>query len=284
MTDHRPFRLGIYAVLVVGSFVMLLPLSWMLLTSLKTFSEVMADPPQWLPAAPQWQNYITVLREFKFAGYLLNSVFVTTMVVTGTVVSCCCAAYGLAFLNVPYKNVVFGALLGTMMLPGQVTVIPVFKFFASIGWVNTYYPMIVPAWLGCNVFGIFLLRQFFLTIPFSYIEAARMDGASELGILWRLIVPMSMPVVMTVVVFTFLGSWNDLFSPLIYLHDERMYTLPIGLLTFISQAAAAGRSTGGVPLHLVMALATVMVLPIVVVFFIAQKHFVEGIASAGVKG
>lgn len=284
MTERRTFPVVIYTILILGSFLMLLPLSWMLLTSLKTFSEVVADPPQWLPALPQWQNYITVLKEFKFANYLLNSVFVTTMVVTGTVVSCCCAAYGLAFLNVPYKNVVFGALLGTMMLPGQVTVIPMFKFFAAIGWVNTYYPMIVPAWLGCNVFGIFLLRQFFLTIPFSYIEAARMDGASEMAILWRLIVPMSMPVVMTVVVFTFLGSWNDLFSPLIYLHDERMYTLPIGLLTFISQAQAAGRSSGGIPLHLVMALATIMVAPIVIVFFIAQKHFIEGIASAGVKG
>ena len=206
------------------------------------------------------------------------------MVVVGTVLSCCCAAYGLAFLEVPYKNLVFAALLSTMMLPGQVTIIPLFKFFAGIGWVNTYYPMIVPAWLGGNVFGIFLLRQFFLTIPRSYIEAARMDGASEMTILWKLIVPMSTPVVMTVVVFTFLGSWNDLFSPLIYLHDERMHTLPIGLLTFIAQAEAAGRSSGGIPWHLVMALATVMVAPIIVIFFLAQKHFIEGIASAGVKG
>lgn len=283
MTE-RPLRIGIYATLLVGSLIMLTPLAWMLLTSLKSFADLMADPPRWIPTTPRWDNFAVVMREFAFHRFLGNSVFVTAMVIVGTVISCCSAAYALVFLDVPYRNLIFAVLLSTLMLPGQVTIIPLFKWFAAIGWINTYYPLIVPAWLGGNVFGIFLLRQFFLTIPRSYIEAARMDGASEPAILWRLVVPMSMPVVMTVVVFTFLGSWNDLFGPLIYLHDERLYTLPVGLLYFVAQAEAAGRSAGGTPWHLVMALATVMVAPVVIVFFCAQKHFVEGIASAGVKG
>ncbi len=283
MNKGRRIQWGIYATLVIGTVIMLTPLAWMILTSLKSFPDVLADPPLWLPSRPQWGNYATVMREFAFHRFFFNSAFVTGMVITGTVISCCCAAYALVFLEVPYRHAIFAMLLSTLMLPGQVTIIPLFKFFTSIGWVNTYYPMIVPAWLGGNVFGIFLLRQFFLTIPRSYIEAARIDGASEMTILWRMVVPMSMPVVMTVVVFTFLGSWNDLFSPLIYLHDERLYTLPIGLLYFVAQMQVMGGGSG-VPWHLVMALATIMVLPIVVIFFLAQKHFIEGIASAGVKG
>jgi ABC-type glycerol-3-phosphate transport system permease component len=173
-----------------------------------------------------------------------------------------------------------------MLLPGQVTIIPLFKFFAYIGWINTYYPLIVPAWFGANVFGIFLLRQFFLTIPRSYIEAARMDGATELHILWNIVVPLSTPVLLTITVFTFLGSWNDLFGPLIYLHDERLYTMPVGLFSFIAKAGVlvGGGGTQVTPWNLVMALTTVMIVPVVIVFFLAQKRFIEGISASGLKG
>ena len=283
MNEERRFQWEVYVPLILVAIIMLTPLAWMVLTSLKSFADVLADPPQWLPHRLQWGNYATVMREFAFHRFFFNSAYVTGMVIVGTVISCCSAAYAFVFLDVPYRHAVFAVLLSALMLPGQVTIIPLFKFFTAIGWINTYYPMIVPAWLGGNIFGIFLLRQFFLTIPRSYIEAARMDGASELTILWRIVVPMSTPVIMTVVVFTFLGSWNDLFSPLIYLHDERLYTLPVGLLYFVAQTQVMGGGSG-VPWHLVMALATVMVLPIITVFFLAQKHFIEGIASAGVKG
>jgi ABC-type glycerol-3-phosphate transport system permease component len=257
----------------------------MLLTSLKTYAEILHNPPAWLPAKPQWENYRKVWEGFAYYRFFLNSVFVAVMVIAGTVLTCCPAAYAFAFYEVRHKELIFGALLCTLMLPAQVTVIPLFKAFAAIHWVNTYLPLIVPAWLGGNVFGIFLLRQFFRTIPRSFLEAARLDGASEWSILWRLVVPMSLPAVLTVVIFTFLWSWNDLFNPLVYLQSEELCTLPVGLLYFIARAEQlTGGSVGQTPWHLVMTLATVMVLPVIVLFAVAQRRFVEGVAATGVKG
>jgi len=286
MNQRHPFAtLCLYATLALGAFVMLLPLAWMLLTSLKTYPEILHNPPSWLPEHPQWGNYGTVLAGFAYYRFFLNSVFLAVMVIAGTVLTCCPAAYAFAFYDVKHKEVIFGALLCTLMLPAQVTVIPLFKAFAAIHWVNTYLPLIVPAWLGGNVFGIFLLRQFFRTIPRSFLEAARLDGASEWAILWRLVVPMSLPAVLTVGVFTFLWSWNDLFNPLVYLQSESLGTLPVGLLYFIARAEQlTGGSIGQVPWHLVMALATVMVVPVIVVFAFVQRRFVEGVVASGVKG
>ena len=281
-----PGQVLFYGALVGGAMLMLFPLAWMVMTSLKSFTEVLQEPMKWIPDRSQWNNYLVVFREFEFGRFLWNSVFVTGMTIAGTLVSCSAAAYAFVFIRVRFKGPIFAALLATMMLPGQVTILPLFKFFAQIGWVNTYYPLIVPHWLGANVFGIFLLRQFFLTIPQGYIEAARMDGASELRILWHVVVPLSTPVLLTVTVFTFLASWNDLFGPLIYLHDERLYTMPVGLFYFI---AKAGMITGGggtqvTPWNLVMALTTVMIVPVIIVFFLAQKRFIEGISASGIKG
>ena len=282
----RPGRVLFYGALVGGAALMLFPLAWMLMTSLKSFTEVLQEPMKWIPDRSQWSNYLVVFREFEFGRFLWNSVFVTGMTIAGTLVSCSAAAYAFVFIRVRFKGPIFAALLATMMLPGQVTIIPLFKFFAQIGWVNTYYPLIVPHWLGANVFGIFLLRQFFLTIPHGYIEAARMDGASELRILWHVVVPLSTPVLLTVTVFTFLASWNDLFGPLIYLHDERLYTMPVGLFYFIAKAGViiGGAGTQVTPWNLVMALTTVMIVPVIVVFFLAQKRFIEGISASGIKG
>jgi ABC-type glycerol-3-phosphate transport system permease component len=281
----RTFTACLYAALTLGALFMLLPLVWMLLTSLKTFPEILRHPPVWLPAAPHWENYRTVWEGFAFQRFFLNSVFVAVMVIAGTVLTCCPAAYAFACCEVRHKELMFGALLCTLMLPAQVTVIPLFKAFSAIHWVNTYLPLIVPAWLGGNVFGIFLLRQFFRTIPRSYIEAARIDGAAEWTILWRLVVPMSLPAVLTVVVFTFLWSWNDLFNPLVYLQSEELSTLPVGLLYFIARAEQlTGGNIGQTPWHLVMTLATVMVVPVVVLFAVVQRRFVDGVAATGVKG
>ena len=275
----------LYAALALGTLVMLVPLAWMLLTSLKTYPEILRNPPDWLPAAPQWQNYRTVWEGFAYYRYFLNSLFVAVMVIAGTVFTCCPAAYAFAYYEVRHKELIFGALLCTLMLPAQVTVIPLFKAFSALHWLNTYLPLIVPAWLGGNVFGIFLLRQFFRTIPPSFIEAARLDGASEWTILWRLVVPMSLPAVLTVVIFTFLWSWNDLFNPLVYLQSEELCTLPVGLLYFIARAEQlTGGSLGQTPWHLVMTLATIMVLPVVGLFAVFQRYFVEGVAASGVKG
>ncbi|MBS0633148.1 MAG: carbohydrate ABC transporter permease [Verrucomicrobia bacterium] len=282
---RRSLNLLVVVLLVLGAAVMLLPLAWMVLTSLKTQPEILQSPGPWLPASPQWANYRTVWEGFAFYRFFLNSAFVAAMVIGGTLLTCCPAAYAFAYYDVRHKELLFGALLATLMLPAQVTVIPLFNAYAALHWVNTYLPLVLPAWFGGNIFGIFLLRQFFRTIPRSFIEAARLDGASEWTILWQLVVPMSRPAVLTVLVFTFLWSWNDLFNPLIYLHNESTYTLPMGLLYFIARAEQlAGGGTGQVPWHLVMTLATVMVLPVIVLFAIVQRRFVEGAAASGVKG
>ena len=277
----RPVSQGLtYATLIVGSIVMLTPLAWMILTSLKSFDEVIASPPVWMPERPQWGNYSEALTTFDFSRYVFNSLFLCVATISGTLVSCSLAAYAFACLKVRGRDFIFALLLGTMMLPAQVTIIPLFKLFASIGWIDTFWPLIVPSWLGSNVFAIFLLRQFFLAVPRDYIEAARIDGASELRILWSIFVPLSKPVLLTVTVFAFIGSWNDLWGPLIYLHDESRFTMPLGLLNFIG---TSGRAQGS-PWHLVMAVSTVMMVPIVVLFFFAQRRFIEGIATSGIKG
>jgi ABC-type glycerol-3-phosphate transport system permease component len=278
--DRATSSVFTYAVLIAGAVVMLVPLAWMALTSLKSFEEVIASPPVWLPANPRWGNYAEALTTFDFSRYLFNSLFVCAATIAGTLVSCTLAAYAFACLRAPGRDVIFGVLLSTLMLPAQVTIIPLFKGFASIGWVNTFWPLVVPSWLGVNVFAIFLLRQFFIAVPRDYVEAARIDGASELRILWSIFVPLSKPVLLTVTVFAFIGSWNDLWGPLIYLHDDALFTMPVGLLNFVG---TSGRAQGS-PWHLVMAVSTVMMVPIVILFFFAQKRFIEGIATSGVKG
>jgi multiple sugar transport system permease protein len=162
-----------------------------------------------------------------------------------------------------------------------VTVIPLFKLYAELHWINTFRPLIVPRWFGNDVFAIFLLRQFFLLIPRDYIEAARIDGASELRILTTVFIPLAKPALLTIAVFTFIGTWNDLWNPLLYLYDEKLYTLPLGLMQFIGFAAGTAQGT---PWQLVMAVATIMMIPVVIVFFLAQKRFIEGISAAGIKG
>lgn len=282
MTQERTnlFRRSVlYAVLLVGTVVMLLPLVWMVLTSLKSFDEVLASPPTWLPSRLRWENYLEALTTFDFLRYFLNSTFIALMTIAGTLISCSLAAYAFARLPARGAGLLFAVLLSTTMLPAQVTVIPLFSWFSKFGLVNTFAPLILPAWFGTNVFAIFLLRQFFVAIPKDYAEAARIDGASELRILWNVYLPLSKPALLTVAVFTFLGSWNDLWGPLLYLHDESKYTLPIGLLNFVGLAGQAR----GSPWHLVMAVSTVMMLPIMIIFFLAQRRFIEGIAASGVK-
>ncbi|MCX7918189.1 MAG: carbohydrate ABC transporter permease [bacterium] len=270
---------SIYLVLVIGSIVMILPLTWMVLTSLKSFQEILISPEKWIPERLQWHNYVEALTTFDFLLYLKNSLFVTTMIIAGTLISTSLSAYAFACLYARWGNVIFGILLSTIMLPGQITIIPVFQLFVKLGWINTYYPLIVPAWLGTNAFSIFLLRQFFKTIPKDYIDAGRIDGASEVRILWDVFIPLSKPALLTITVFTFIGSWNDLWSPLIFIHKEKLYTLPIALINFIGITG----HVQGTPWHLIMAVSTVMMIPIIVLFFIAQRKFIEGISMTGLK-
>lgn len=266
--------------LVAASLVMLFPLAWMILTSLKTYPEAIADPPVMFPATPQWGNYAEALTGFSFGRYFVNSVMMAVLTVVGTVLSCSMAAYGFARLYFPRKAVIFLLLLTALMLPPQILIIPQFWIYVQLNWINTLYPLFVPAFLGINVFAIFLLRQFFLQIPQDYIDAARIDGAGEFRILFGVFLPLTKPAVVTVILFTFIGSWNDLWTPLIFIHDEALYTLPLGLISFL---ASIGQAEGTL-WHLMMAAATLTVIPIIALFAFLQRYFIEGISLTGVKG
>ncbi|MBI2941938.1 MAG: carbohydrate ABC transporter permease [Chloroflexi bacterium] len=271
-----------YAILGLLSCVMALPLFWMLSTSLKTYRNVYAFPPQWIPNPVAWENYAEALSVVPFPLYFRNTMLIAVLVMAGNLVTCAVVAYGFARLNAPGKNLLFSILLSTMMLPGQVTLIPVYILFQRLGWVNTFAPLIVPSWFAHSAFSIFLFRQFFMSIPHELTDAAKIDGANHFVILSRIIVPLSKPVVATLGVFTFMGVWNDFFHPLIYLQDQSKFTLALGLLSLISAAREAG--AGGEAWNLLMAGSAMVIAPMVVVFFFAQRYFIEGITLTGLKG
>ena len=280
--DHLRYRVSeaagktvLYVLLVGLSLLFLFPLFWMISTSLKTNPEVATMPPTWLPAIPQWNNYPGAL-EFaplvKFAG---NTLFICAVNVIGTVISCSMIAYGFARIRWPGRDSVFIMVLATMMIPGQVTMIPIYNIFTRLGWVNTFLPLTVPSFFGA-AFYIFMLRQFFMTIPFELSEAAVIDGSSEFNIYSTIILPLAKPALATVALFTYLGHWNDFLGPLIYLSDPEKYTLSIGLRYFQTLTWSE------FPMQ--MAAATMMTLPIIVLFFFTQRTFIQGIALTGLKG
>ena len=264
-----------YIALIGLSATFLAPLFWMLSTSLKTGPQAVATPPVWIPQPIVWGNYPDALTRINFPLALRNSLLYAIPAVVGTVISCSLVAYGFARVRWPGRDIVFLILLATMMLPTQVTFIPLYVTFSKLGWIGTYLPLLIPTFLG-NPFFIFLLRQFFRSIPDELSDAARIDGASELRILWRVIVPLSWPALITVALFTFIDKWGDFFGPLIYLRNPELYPLSIALQSF--------QSSHKTEWPLVMAAAAVIALPLVVIYFLAQKKFVEGITFSGLKG
>jgi len=228
-----------------------------------------------LPKSPRWENYLDVFRRLPFEKFIVNSLFVTTMGTIGSVLSSVMVAFGLSRIRWPGREIVFTILLATMMLPGVVTLIPVFIIFKQIRWVGTFYPLWVPAWFG-GAFYVFLMRQYMLTLPTELDEAAKMDGASNFRILWQVIAPLCGPAIASVAIFSFLFHYNDFMGPLIYISDNTMYTLPLGLLWF------QGRF--GNFWHLVMAASMITILPVIVLFFFAQRYFVQGIQFTGLAG
>jgi multiple sugar transport system permease protein len=225
--------------------------------------------------APQWHNYPDALSSFPFGLYTWNTLVLCLFTMVGTVLSAALPAYGFSRLRWPGRDAMFFVLIATIMLPPQVTMLPVFLIFRSLGWTGTMKPLIVPAFFG-SAFYIFLLRQFFLTIPQELSDAARIDGCNELGILWRILTPIARPALSTVALLSFTAAWMDFTGPLIYLHDERTYTLAVGLMAFL------GRHGG--EWSLLMAAATVMTVPMLVLFFFAQRTYIQGIALTGLKG
>ncbi|MGD8464345.1 MAG: carbohydrate ABC transporter permease [Anaerolineae bacterium] len=264
-----------YLAAIVIAALFLLPLFWMISSSLKPDYQVLEFPPRWLPDPIRWANYPEALTYVPFGRYALNTLFVTGMTIIGHVVSCTLVAYAFARLRAPGKNVLFVVLLATMMLPYPVTMIPIYVGFKALGWVNSFKPLIVPAFFG-SAFYIFLLRQFFLTLPPEMEDAARVDGASTLQIIWHIILPISRPAMATVAIFTFQATWNDFLAPLIYLHDQSKYTISLGLNFF--------RSSYDIRWGYLMAASLVTMLPVILVFFLAQRQFIKGITITGLKG
>lgn len=263
-----------HAVLALGGASFLLPFLWLVSTSLKSDAQVFAFPPVWLPRPIQWANYPRALTYIPFFSYLLNTLVISGANVLGILLSCPLVAYGLARVRWAGRDLLFVIVLATMMLPYQVTMIPLFIVFKSLGWVGSYKPLIVPAFFGAPFF-IFLLRQFFMTIPFELSDAARIDGCSELRIFWRIVLPLSKPALATVALFTFIANWQDFLGPLIYLNDEATFTLSLGLRKFLTEHSAEWA--------LLMAASTAVVAPIIVLFFFTQKTFIQGINMTGLK-
>lgn len=267
----------IYLIIIPGAAVLILPFLWMLSTGLKLPKQIFVMPPQFIPDPPQWKNFYEGWTKYaNFNLYLRNTLVVVSNNIIGNLVSCTLAAYGFARLKARGKNLLFLLVLGTMMVPMWVTLIPQYVLFSRLHWTNSFLPLTIPAWFGWPFF-IFLLRQFFLTIPIDLDDAARIDGASSFGVLWYILLPLCGPALATVAVFAFIGNWNNFLSPLIYLRDTNLYTLAIGLQRFQG-------THGNVQYHYMMAVSTLIVLPIVLVFFLAQRLFVKGIVMTGIKG
>lgn len=278
MTANRSSRLAVYAALILLSIPALLPMFWMVSTSLKTNAQIFGDNSltlkSLLPSPPVTYNYPAALQYMPFVGYLRNTLFLCICTVAGAVGTSAIVAYGFARIQFVGRNVLFIIMIATMALPGQVTMIPVFSLFRSIGWYGTYLPLIVPAFTA-SAYYVFLLTQFFKTIPNEMSEAAKVDGAGEWTIFRRLVLPLSKPALVTCALFQFIGTWNDFLGPLLYINDPAKYTLAYGLQQFVSHY-------GGFYAQL-MAAATIFTLPIIVLFFFAQKTFIQGIATTGGK-
>ncbi|HEX7041314.1 MAG TPA: carbohydrate ABC transporter permease [Trueperaceae bacterium] len=269
------YAVTVYVLLGLGSLAFLLPLVWMLTTALKPDTQLFAYPPQWIPKPPQWRNFVEAIQYFPFWRYFLNSTIVTILAVFGQVFSASIVAYGFARLRWPGREVVFFLVLATLMIPAQVTMIPQFVIFTWLGWVDTLLPLIVPSFFGGGAFNVFLFRQYYRTIPREYNDAARIDGASEWRIFWQIILPQSKPVIATAAIFAFLWTWNDFMGPVIYLHSPENFTLPIGLRAFQQQT--------GTEWDLLMAASLIVMVPVIALFFLLQRYFVQGMALSGLN-
>jgi ABC-type glycerol-3-phosphate transport system permease component len=268
-------RLLIYAVLIVGSVVMLVPLFWMISSSLKENYAVFAFPPVWIPQPPEWNNYPAALNFLPFGQFFENTMFIAISTTIGALLSNTLVGYAFARMEARGKTVLFYLALSTLMLPYAVVMIPQYAIFNKLGWVNTFAPLVVPSYFG-NPFFIFLLRQFFKGIPRELEDAAALDGAGVLQTIWRVILPISVPVLVTMVIFQIQMSWNDFLGPLLYLTHESLFTVSLGLQYFLGQDSGAW--------NWLMAVSSVMIIPIMVMFFFAQRLFIRGIVMTGFKG
>ncbi len=269
-------RISATLLCLLGLVVILFPLAWMISTSLKTRLEVLKFPPNWIPTIPQWDNYRVALTVNPFGRYFINTMFYACSVMLAELLSCSFIAYGFARLRAPGKNWLFMLVLATMMLPTWTTLIPQYILFSAFGWIDTYKPLIIPHFFG-SAYLIFLLRQFYRGLHKDYEEAALIDGANYLGIWARIILPLSLPALGAVAILSFMYHYQDFGGPLIYIHSISNYPVSIGLQQF-------NTPFGGTPFHLLMAASLVTIIPPIIVFFVAQRYFIQGIVVSGVKG
>lgn len=264
----------ILILLVVVALVMVFPFLWMVLGSIKSKSELFAMPIKWFPETAVWNNYKQVITKVPFFQFYFNTAKVAVISTIGQVLTCALSAYAFSKLEFRGRDTLFVLYLATLMIPGQVTMIPQYELLNKIGLMNTHWTLILLRWF--SPFGVFLLRQFFISIPDSLVEAARIDGAGEPRIFAQIMIPLSKSAIATLVTLTFLNSWNEFMGPLIYLNDKEKYTLQIGIRYF--------QQMWGTEYTLIMAATTMSLIPIVIIYIFAQKYFIEGIATAGVKG
>ena len=271
------YLLVIYAFLIVGAFIFLLPLFWLITTALKENAEVYVFPPTFIPKTFRWQNFPDgwFYQSMNFPRWLQNTVFITVIYTTGAILSSSLCAYGFARIKFPGRDLWFMFVLASIMLPGAVTLIPLYIMYSRIGWLGTFYPLTVPVYFGGGAFNIFLLRQFFTTIPMELEEAAVLDGANRFRIWWQIMLPLSKPALATVAVFTFQGVWNDFYGPLIFLTNPETFTLALGISFF--------RQMYNTLIPLMMAMSFLMVIPTLLVFFFAQRLMIRGVVLSGIK-
>ncbi len=278
----RPWRVVLYAVVLFFAAIFAFPLLWTLMASLKTVQETFAYPPVLFPAVPQFVNYIRVLSIDRIPVLLWtwNAAYITALTTVGTVMTASLVGYSFARFSYRGRNALFLITLATMTLPAQVTLIPQFVLFHRLGWINTHLPLWVPAWFGGGAFGIFLMRQFFLTIPRDLDEAALIDGASYPRIFWSVLLPLLKPPTVTLAIITALAVWSDYQNPIIYLNSPDKFTISVGLHFFVQSP-----EVGGEPLqHLLMAACVLTMIPAVAVFLAGQRYFVQGVVMSGLKG
>lgn len=278
---QRLMRTGAYVLCILLAIVFSVPTYWAFTSSFKTVAEIQQIPPVWVPENWHWENYKRVWELVPFGRFFLNTAFVTFAAGVGQVLTAAIVGYGFARFRFRGREVLFLMILATIMFPPELTIIPMFIGFREVGWIDTFWPLIVPYWFGGGAFFIFLFRQFFRTIPEDLLEAARLDGAGYWRVFWQIIVPLSKPAFASAAIISFLSHWNDFFNPLIFLSSPDRFTLSLGIQAF---------ATGGVGItpeprdHLLMAATVMMTAPVVLVFFFAQRYFIQGIATSGLKG
>ncbi len=263
-----------YLILVIGAFVMVFPFIWMINASLMTAGEIQLRPPVWLPAEPQFNNYVELSESLPIGRLYFNSLFTSGIIVFGVLLTSSLAGFAFAKYHFPGREFLFYLILATMMIPFFVTLIPVFFIVRQLGWIDTYQGLVVPGLT--SAYGIFLMRQFMITVPNELIDAARIDGASELTIFWRIVIPLVKPALATLGTFTFIGAWNNFLWPLLVIDSRELFTLPLGINSL--------RSLYSDNTNLLMAGTAVSVLPMLVVFIFLQRYFIQGIALTGLKG